>query len=504
MSKKIAVIGAGIAGLAAGCYARMNGFDVEVFENHSGPGGLCTSWKRGDYVFDGCIHWLTGSAEDGSFYTFWNELGALKGKTIIDHDEFFWKEFHDGTVVRFFTDADKLEEHLLLISPADEKPVRGFCDAVRKLAGLRFPMDKPFGMMGFFDVLKMIISMMPYGKVMKFANDTTVAAFAEEFSSPYLRESFKEMLNDDTMSMAAILFTFAGLHNRSSGYPVGGSLEFAKGIERRLIELGGNVRYKTPVKEIKVDGGKAEGVVLENGEEVLADYVVSAMDLYTALEKLLGGRLQGSPYERYFKEEKPFPSCVQVSLGVDMDFSGEPDYLTLSIPLQDPVRVGGRDFHTLQFKHYAFDPTLAPEGKTVVEAIYMTDNFEYWENLYQDSVAYKQEKERILSDTLDALEERFPGIKGRVEQSDVATPMTYVRYTNNWKGSFMTWMSTPENQKILRQIPYQLPDIDNLYFSGMWIMAPGGLPTGVKTSRDILQMICKKEDREFTTSQTVL
>lgn len=503
MSKKIAVIGAGIAGLSAGCYALMNGFDVEIFEKHTVPGGLCTSWKRGEYTFDGCIHWLTGSAEDGQFYRFWNELGALKGKTIVDHDEFYRKEFHDGTVVRFFTDADKLEEHLLLISPADEKLIRKFCDAVRKLSGFRVSMGKPFMMMGFFEVVKMIISMMPYGKVMKFANETSVKAFAEQFSSPYLREGFKEMLNADTMSMSALLFTFAGLHNRSSGYPVGGSLEFAKGIERRLIELGGKVRYKTSVKEIKVDCGKAVGVVLENGEEVAADYVVSAMDLYTALEKLLGGMLPGSPYERYFRNEKPFPSCVQVSLGVDMDFSKEPDYLTMSIPLEKPAAIGGRDFHSIEFKHYAFDPTLAPEGKTVVEVIYMSDNFEYWEKLHADPGAYKKEKERILSVTLDALEKRFPGIKDSVEQKDVLTPMTYVRYTNSWKGSFMTWMMTPENYKELRKIPYQLPDIENLYFSGMWIMAPGGLPTGVKTSRDILQLICKREDKEFTTTADV-
>ena len=364
-------------------------------------------------------------------------------------------------------------------------------------------MDKPFGMMGLFEVVKMIVSMMPYGKVMKFANEMTVAEFAEQFSSPYLRESFREMLSADTMSMAAILFTFAGLHNGSSGYPVGGSLAFAKGIERRLTELGGKVRYNTPVKEIRVDAGNASGVILENGEEIPADYVISAMDLYTALEKLLGGRLKGSPYEKYFRNEKPFPSCVQVSLGVDMDFSNEPDYLTLSLPLEDPVSVGGREFHSIEFKHYAFDPTLAPEGKTVVEVIYMSDNFEYWEELYSDPNAYKQEKERILSVTLDALEKRFPGIKNKVEQSDVATPMTYVRYTNNWKGSFMTWISTPENYKTLRQVPNRLPEIDNLYFSGMWIMAPGGLPTGVKTSRDILQLICKKEGREFATMKDV-
>ena len=144
---------------------------------------------------------------------------------------------------------------------------------------------------------------------------------------------------------------------------------------------------------------------------------------------------------------------MQVPLGVDMDFSGEPDYLTLSVPLEEPISVGGRDFDTLQFKHYAFDPTLAPEGKTVVEVIYMSDNFKHWENLSSDPAAYKKEKERIFQAALDALEERFHGIKSKVGQSDVATPMTYVRYTNNRRGSFMTWMSTPENQKTLESAP---------------------------------------------------
>jgi uncharacterized protein with NAD-binding domain and iron-sulfur cluster len=46
--KSIAIIGAGVAGLAAGCYGRMNGYRTNIFEMHAGPGGLCTSWRRGD------------------------------------------------------------------------------------------------------------------------------------------------------------------------------------------------------------------------------------------------------------------------------------------------------------------------------------------------------------------------------------------------------------------------------------------------------------------------
>ncbi|HAD34428.1 MAG TPA: NAD(P)/FAD-dependent oxidoreductase, partial [Chitinophagaceae bacterium] len=55
--KKVLIIGAGISGLSAACYLQMNGFQVELFEKHSIPGGLCTSWKKGDYTIDGSIHW---------------------------------------------------------------------------------------------------------------------------------------------------------------------------------------------------------------------------------------------------------------------------------------------------------------------------------------------------------------------------------------------------------------------------------------------------------------
>jgi phytoene dehydrogenase-like protein len=40
--QKVAIIGGGIAGLATGCYLRMNGYDTEIFEMHTLPGGLCT------------------------------------------------------------------------------------------------------------------------------------------------------------------------------------------------------------------------------------------------------------------------------------------------------------------------------------------------------------------------------------------------------------------------------------------------------------------------------
>src|SRR3972149_4521692 len=99
MSKSIIILGAGIAGLSAGCYGQMNGYRTQIFELHSLPGGLCTSWKRKGYTFDGCIHWLVGSGHGSSFYRVWQELGAAQGRQMINHDEFVRVEGKDGKVL---------------------------------------------------------------------------------------------------------------------------------------------------------------------------------------------------------------------------------------------------------------------------------------------------------------------------------------------------------------------------------------------------------------------
>src|SRR5690348_12922347 len=60
-NEKVIIIGAGIAGLACGCYLQMNGIQTEILEASLLPGGLCTAWHRGPYVFDGCLRWLIGT-----------------------------------------------------------------------------------------------------------------------------------------------------------------------------------------------------------------------------------------------------------------------------------------------------------------------------------------------------------------------------------------------------------------------------------------------------------
>jgi phytoene dehydrogenase-like protein len=83
----INIIGAGISGLAAGCYLQQAGFKTRIFEKHHLPGGLCTSWQRGDYTFDGCAHWILGSDRGSAFYKIWSELLDMDRIPFYNHEE---------------------------------------------------------------------------------------------------------------------------------------------------------------------------------------------------------------------------------------------------------------------------------------------------------------------------------------------------------------------------------------------------------------------------------
>jgi phytoene dehydrogenase-like protein len=95
--KSIIIIGAGLAGLSAGCYGQMNGYHTRIYEMHNIPGGLCTSWKRKGYTFDGCIHYVMGS-RFGIYHRFYEELGAVQGRRMVDNEELLRVEGSGGKV----------------------------------------------------------------------------------------------------------------------------------------------------------------------------------------------------------------------------------------------------------------------------------------------------------------------------------------------------------------------------------------------------------------------
>jgi phytoene dehydrogenase-like protein len=116
--KSIIVIGDGIAGLAAGCYACMNQYKTTIFEAHDKPGGVCTAWRLGDYTFGGCIHWLLSSKPRGFHNNIWEELGALQNIKIVDHEQLIRVEDNNGRPLTRYTDINKSKSDIEVVDVA--------------------------------------------------------------------------------------------------------------------------------------------------------------------------------------------------------------------------------------------------------------------------------------------------------------------------------------------------------------------------------------------------
>lgn len=495
MEKSIAIIGAGIAGLSAGCYGRMNGFTTTIFELHDKPGGLCTSWKRKGYTFDGCLHWLVGSGPGNDFYRIWQELGAVQGRRMVDHEEFCRVKDQSGKTLIVYTDLDRLERHLLELAPSDRGPILEFTAAVRRFAGFRMRLDKPFELYNWRDTLDLLRRTLPHGYALWKYGRTSVETFARKFSDPFLREVFPQIIEVPDFPLLALAFTLAWMHQKSSGYPIGGSLEFSRAIERRYLGLAGTLCYRSRVEKILVENDCAVGVRLADGREHRADYVISAADGHSTLFEMLPPRYLDETRRNYYTHLPMFPPLCQVSLGVAADLSAEPH--TVLQPWSGPARLAGREQNRLSYKIYHFDPTLAPAGKTVVIVLLPSD-YDHWQKLSADRELYDDEKEKVAQAVIAQLESRLPALRGRVEVWDVATPLTYERYTNNWRGCFEGWL--PTTRTLFLQMKRTLPGLKHFYQIGQWTQPGGGVPPAAMSGREVIQLICQKEGKAFQTS----
>ncbi len=481
--KKVIIIGAGISGMSAGVYAQRNGYETEIFEKHSISGGECTGWRRGNYQFDGCIHWLMGAKKGDPLNDIWRRVGALDDTVDIYNAEYFGKYELDGKELVLYFDTQRLEKHLLELSPQDSKEIKAMCKAINGFKGMSIPADKPFDMMKLGDIVKLMLSMMKYRGVMKYGK-LSLAEYAGRFQSPLIRCALTGLMADGYAAMS-FLSTIASLSEQESGWPAGGSRAMAKRIEDRYRSLGGKIRFNSPVECVLTENGIAKGIRLADGSEVFADHVIAATDGHEALFHLLDGEYLTDLHKEMYSENKHalLPSSFQVWAGVNADLSGEAEMMDFE--LSKPLIAGGKTYNRINIKNYCYDKSMAPEGCSVLTSFFYIKDFDNWQRLYENKAAYKAEKDRIAAEVKQIIEERYPAARGKIEQMDVATPMTYVRYCNAWRGSWMSWIKTPGLK--VQAMPMKLNGLKNFVMAGQWIMPPGGLPVAVISGKWAVQ-----------------
>ena len=490
MKKKVIIIGGGIAGLSAGVYALRCGFDATILESHNIAGGNCTSWKRGGYLFEGGMHWLTGSEKKEPLNKVWRTVGALDDSVAIHTPEPFIEYDHEGTPIRFYRNIDATEKYLTGLSPEDKTEIKRLCNSIRKVKKLAMPVTDlrgvrvtkkihpPISLL--FSAISAMFLIRKYSKINR-----------NEYISRFKHEGIRRMLQSCTnekVGIVPIFFTMGIISRGDGGFPEGGSLPFVDRIVNTYKNLGGEILFRTHADKIIVENGRATGV--KYGDKYLpADAVIVTSDTMT-IENLFDFPLRSPWLDKMLKITEP-TMAVFISLGLNVDLKNYPKSMAFGLP--EPIAIADRTYEYLPINNYAKDPVYSPEGKTAMTVTFDGDTYDFWKQAKAEG-RYAEEKNKTAEAVIAALTGHFPEISGKVEVVDVATPLTYERYCGNWRGSWMTEMTPDVN---LNSYPAVIEGLSGVYFAGHRMMPPGGLPVALMTGRTAVQYLCRDTDTLF-------
>ena len=479
---KLIVIGAGISGLTAAVYACRSGFEVLVLEKGLNPGGLSTCWERKGFMFEGGVHWLTGSSPERPLYRVWKESGALKeNNPIYNKDPYFVLETSHGEVP-LYRNPDKMYETLAALYPSDRfslkrlrrhlKWFKYFHTPVGGLRGLKESSPSKFNPMEF-------IRMTPALLLTPFLWAESAGWYAKRFRSQELRTLFGGIMNPGHNALSFIV-TLSSFAYGDSGYPTGGSLLMARNMSETLLSLGGEIRYRCEVSEVCRERGVVKGVRVEE-TFIPADAVIVSTDARIAIDSFFGRPLEFK-WARRMREKLHTAQCMFIGIGVQGDYSHLPKSMVFA--LSSTFEAGGLSYESITLHNYARDG-YAPEGCTTLTVLLLGDCYKYWKEA-KDAGTYREKKADVVSRLLEVLYGFLPSLRGNVVVTDMATPLTVERYCGTYEGSYMAvWR--PCTMPVTAPVRLH----KGLYFCGQRTSLSGGLPIAASTGRKAAQHLCR-------------
>ena len=484
--KTLTIIGAGISGLVCGVYACRSGWRTVILEKAGNPGGVSTSWKRKGYTFEGGIHWLIGAKPGVPLNDIWTEAGALR-----DNNPVFFKDpiytLADGDVrlelrrdLRSLATAVPEDRFALALLRFHVWCFTFFHTPVQDIAGLKVRHPRHLSLLEF---VKMGPAVLLTPALMLFS----ARKYISRFRNPHLRALLEAVVDPDINALS-LIYTLSSFTSGDSGYPKGGSLRMAQNMADTFTSLGGEIRYRTPALEVVRDAdGSLIGVKTEAGL-LKSDAVVVSADARTAIDRLFVPPLQDRWAQR-MRRNLLTSQCMFIALGIRADLSAYPR--CMKIMLSEPLKAGGISYDSITVNNYSSDPEYAPRGCTAVTAILSGRSYGFWKQARENG-SYSALKQEAVDAFIKALEEAVPEVKGKVEVSDMATPLTYERYCDTFEGSYMTdWL--PGRSACTAPIRYR----KGIYFTGQRTSFSGGLPIAAETGRRCAQKLCKDFALEF-------
>lgn len=484
-SPRLVIIGGGLAGLSAGCYALASGHRVTIVEHNLALGGVCTAWQRGGYVVDGCIRWLTG----GPFDAIYRELGVLPALRLRPLREFVtFRDVPSGASVSVSADLRRLRENLLTIAPGDADEIDRLIEGANEVAAMSPPIELPPELASLRDRVRALGAMAPHARSLVHFRDSVGAWSAHRIHSPRLRRLLTGLMPESAPAFF-LLMTLGYLSRGWLSRPVGGSGALRDILASRFSALGGDVMLNTTVDEVLVRGDRARGVRLEDGAELDADFVVSTSSAPETVFRLLGGRYGASALRDRMERWSLFSPALLATFGVARSFSDSPSSLLLDGVT--PFEVGGSWNERFSVRVFNEGPEFAPPGHTVVQAMLRT-GYDWWATRRD---RYADEKDAVADAVLAQLEPHLPGVTAATRMRDVATPLSFWRGARSWRGAYEGWLPSPET--FVSHVPKTLLGLAGFHMAGQWFEPGGGVPMALMSGRHVAQLLCDESRVPF-------
>ena len=319
MGARVAVVGAGLGGLAAAIRLACAGAEVTLLERDERPGGRAGRFERDGFTFDTGPSVLTMPA-------LIEELFTLAGERMADHlslerlDPAYRAVFADGSQLHIRGSLDSMIQEVRDVCGAAEAGrFERFADHLGRLYAAEYDtfidanFDSPLGLLKPGPLAAVVRlggfrRMMPL--VSSFLRDWRLIRMFT-FQAMYAGMSPYEALG--VYSVIAYMDAIAGVF-----FPRGGIHAVSLALADLAVRCGVDLRLSTPVESVEVSAGRAVGVLTAGGERIAADAVVLNPDLPVAYRDLLGE--QYTP--RRVRHQRYSPSCVVVHLGLARELDG--------------------------------------------------------------------------------------------------------------------------------------------------------------------------------------
>jgi len=483
--KKVSIVGAGLSGLSAGIYLQNNGFETEIFELSPWAGGVCSSWTRKGYRFDGCIHWMVGTKKGDGFNQLFHEVGALEEGTEIFNSDSIFIEL-DGVMHEVPMEIAKFRAFLHKLSENDKNQIDELCDDIATMGRIKIPIGAPQNLKELIEFMKTGRGFLALGR--KYLG-RTVGEIVKTMKSPTLRKLLLALM-PEAFSSEALVMMLGVRMGGNAGYPLGGSLEMIKRMETKYRTLGGTIHFNSRVDKIVVEKGKATGV-FSKGVFYPSDAVIAACDAHDTLKNMLGEKFRHPQLDALLENAPLFDSLIVVAYGLKKKF-GIPYSVDYECPkgisvAPDVIQNG------FSLRSFDFDASAAPKDGSSVIAMLVAP-CDYWQKLRLKSKDdYDKRKQQLAVDLASAIDHRIPGFKEAIDVVDVATPATFVRLANLYRGSFEGFAPIPSSLKT--NVHRTIPGVKNFCLCGQWLTIGGGICSAVSDGKKAADFIRKKLGR---------